>query len=241
MQLKYFLAASAASLSLAGGLAAPVHAQETTSTITGTVTSGGAPVAGATVEVLDTNTGATSTVTTTGSGSFTATGLRSGDSYTVTVTAPGYETAQVTEVVTIVAQSYNLPIDLAAEGGEAIVVTASRLPGAGSISQGPVTALSAEDIENVASVNRDIRDLSRRDPFARLDDNPAAAARSASRAKTRATTSSRSMASPSATTSASTPTDCPAAARRSRSTRSASSRPRSRRTTCARATSRAAR
>ena len=172
MQLKYFLAASAASLSLAGGLAAPVHAQETTSTITGSVTSGGAPVAGATVEVLDTNTGATSTVTTTGSGSFTATGLRSGDSYTVTVTAPGYETAQVTEVVTIVAQSYNLPIDLAAEGGEAIVVTASRLPGAGSISQGPVTALSAEDIENVASVNRDIRDLSRRDPFARLDDTP---------------------------------------------------------------------
>ena len=37
MQLKYFLAASAASLSLAGGLAAPVHAQETSSSIRGTV------------------------------------------------------------------------------------------------------------------------------------------------------------------------------------------------------------
>jgi hypothetical protein len=172
MQLKFLLAASAASVSLACGIAAPVHAQETTSTISGTVTSGGAPVAGATVEVLNTATGATSTITTSGSGSFSASGLRPGDSYTVTVNAPGYESTQVTDVVTQVAQSFNLPIDLAAQGGEAIVVTASRLPGAGSISQGPVTALSAEDIEKVASINRDIRDLSRRDPFARLDDTP---------------------------------------------------------------------
>ena len=172
MQLKFFLAASAASLSITCGLAAPAHAQETTSTITGTVMSAGAPVAGASVQALDTATGATSSATTGPSGSFSLTGLRAGDSYTVNVTAPGYATAQVTDVVTVVAQTYQVPIELAAEGGQAIVVTASRLAGAGTVSQGPATVLNSAQIANVASVNRDIRDLSRRDPFARLDDTP---------------------------------------------------------------------
>lgn len=172
MQLKYFLAASAASVSLACGLAAPVHAQETTSTIRGTVTSGGNGVAGATVDILDTATGARSTVTTTSTGSFDVSGLRAGDSYTVTVTADGYESSTITDVVTVVSQNYDLPISLTATGGAAIVVTATRLPGAGSVSQGPATVLGAAQIANVASVNRDIRDLSRRDPFARLDDTP---------------------------------------------------------------------
>ena len=172
MQLKYFLAASAASLSLACGLAVPVHAQETTATITGTVTSGGAPVAGASVEVRDTATGSSQTLTTSAAGAFSVSGIRSGDSYSVNVTAPGYSSAQVTDVVPLAGQSYQIPVDLAAEGGNAIVVSASRLRGAGSVSQGPATVLGIEQIANVASVNRDIRDLSRRDPFARLDDTP---------------------------------------------------------------------
>jgi hypothetical protein len=171
MNLKYFLAASAASLSIAVTLATPAMAQETTSTIRGTVTGAGTPVAGATVEILDTATGATSTSTTNAAGAFNATGLRAGDTYTVSVTAGGFSSAQITDVITVVAQVYELPIDLAPEGQE-IVVTATRLKGAGSISQGPATVLSVEDIAKTASLNRDIRDLSRRDPFARLDDTP---------------------------------------------------------------------
>lgn len=77
-----FLAASAASIAVAGVLAAPAFAQETTSTIRGGVLSEGSPVAG--------------------------------DRYTVSVSAPGYASAQVTGVVTVLAQSYELPIDLAA-------------------------------------------------------------------------------------------------------------------------------
>ena len=171
MHLRYLLAASVASVSLACGLAAPVAAQETTSTIAGTVTSGGAPVAGASVEVLNTATGARSTATTTGSGGFTFSGLRAGGPYTVSVSASGYADTQVTDVQAIVAQTYNLPIALSPQG-DAIVVTATRLQGAGSISQGPATVLDSAQIDKIASVNRDIRDLSRRDPFARLDDSP---------------------------------------------------------------------
>jgi hypothetical protein len=171
MYFRHFLAASAASLSLACALATPAVAQETTSTIRGVVASSGNPVAGATVEVLDTNTGAKSTVTTTDAGGFAVSGLRAGDNYTVTVTAPGYASSTITDVVTVLAQAYELPVDLTAEGQE-IVVSATRIQGAGSISQGPTTVLSAAKIANIASINRDIRDLSRQDPFARLDDTP---------------------------------------------------------------------
>ncbi|WP_394659060.1 carboxypeptidase regulatory-like domain-containing protein [uncultured Novosphingobium sp.] len=171
MHLRYLLAASAASVSLAGALATPAMAQETTSTIAGTVLSDGQPVAGAQVEVLNTATGGRSTATSSSNGSFTVTGLRPGGPYTVTVRADGFADTQVTEISTVVAQSFNLPVNLVAQG-DAIIVTASRLKGAGSISQGPATVLTADDISQVATINRDVRDLMRRDPFARLDDSP---------------------------------------------------------------------
>mgnify|MGYP001031010932 CR=1 FL=1 len=159
----------------AAALIAPVAAtaQETTSTIRGSVTSGGAPVAGATVTIVNVPTGTTSTTVTDGSGGFIANGLRPGGPYTVSVTATGFTKTQVTDVNTTVAQVYELPVELQAEGSaQDVVVTASRLPNARTVSQGPATVLTAADIAKVATVNRDIRDLERRDPFARLDDSP---------------------------------------------------------------------
>ena len=160
---------------------AAVSAQETTSSIRGTVTASGAPVAGATVEIVNVPSGTTSTVTTDAAGSFNAGGLRVGGPFRVTVRAAGYPDTTVTDIQTVVTQAYELPIELtevaaqaeepAADGGE-IVVSASRLPNARSVSQGPATVLSAAQIASVASVNRDVRDLMRRDPFARLDDTP---------------------------------------------------------------------
>ena len=64
MQLKYFLAASAASISLACGIAAPAHAQETSSAVRGTVTGDAGPVAGATVTVVHEPSGTTLSTTT---------------------------------------------------------------------------------------------------------------------------------------------------------------------------------
>lgn len=164
-----FLAAGVATMGMTVAMVAPAHAQETTSSIRGTVTSGGTAVAGATVEVENTATGAKATAVTTGSGGFTVNGLRPGGPYSVKVTADGYEAAQVTDIQTIVAQSFELPIDLPAQGGDEIIVTAANVIGAGSKASGPTTTLTAEDIMKVASVNRDIRDLMRRDPLARLD------------------------------------------------------------------------
>ena len=155
-----------------------VYAQETTSTIRGTVSAAGTPLPNATVDILDVGQGTRTTVVTNASGGFTASGLRPGGPYTVTVSAAGYSNFQVTDIQTIVAQAFELPVALnpvataeAAGGGE-IVVTASRLPGARNISQGPATVLNSRQVENVATINHDIRDLLRRDPFARLDDTP---------------------------------------------------------------------
>ena len=155
MQIKFFLAASAASWSLACGLVSPAYAQETTSTIRGNVTAAGAPVGGATVEIIDNSTGSKSSAITAPSGAFSVSGLRAGDSYSVSVSAAGFKGTQVTDIVTLAAQAYELPIDLGAQSdGDAIVVTATRLRGAGNVSQGPATVLNSAQIANVASINR---------------------------------------------------------------------------------------
>ncbi|MDE0879416.1 MAG: carboxypeptidase regulatory-like domain-containing protein [Sphingomonas bacterium] len=150
---------------------AAVSAQETTSQIRGTVTSGGQAVAGANITVLDVNSGTRSTSTTTSDGLFSFTGLRPGGPYTVTISsASGTQT--VTDIYTVVQQVYNLPIELADAGADAggdIVITASKVAGAGVRSDGPQTILTQADVAKVASVNRDIRDVERRDPFATID------------------------------------------------------------------------
>lgn len=173
MHFRTFLAASAASLSLACALATPAAAQETTSSIRGTVTSAGTPVADATVTIENTATGAATTVTTGADGTFAASGLRPGGPYKVTIAAPGAKTATVTDIYTAVGQAFGLPVDLASAelsgGGDEIVVQAVRIRGAGSTSAGPVSVLDAEAISKIASVNRDIRDIAARDPFATLD------------------------------------------------------------------------
>lgn len=153
----------------AAALIAPyaVHAQETTSAIRGSVNANGSPVGGATVTVTDTRTGSRSSTTTDSSGNFTFNGLTAGGPYTVEVSGPaGAQT--VTDILTVVQQPYDLPIDLTSNE-DVIVVTASTIRGAGVTSDGPQTVLAARDIAKVASVNRDIRDVERRDPFANLD------------------------------------------------------------------------
>ena len=149
-------------------VATPAAAQETTSTISGTVTAAGAPVRNATVTIVHVPSGTRTVVRTNDAGAYSAGGVRTGGPYTVTASARGYADSQVTDVYTTLGQTFELPLTLA-RSENAIVVTASRVRGARTISSGPATVLTANDISKVASVNRDIRDLMQRDPFASLD------------------------------------------------------------------------
>lgn len=166
-----------AGCALAALATSAAYAQETTSSIRGTITAAGAPVANATVTIIHVPSGTRATATTDTSGTFSASGLRVGGPFTVTVNAAGFNETQVTDIGTIVGQPYDLPIELTPEatGGE-IVVTASNVRGARVVSTGPTTVLNATAISKVASINRDIRDLMRRDPYANIDKSSATAA-----------------------------------------------------------------
>lgn len=149
---------------------AAASAQETTASIRGSVTASGAPVNGAAITITDTSSGTVSRSSTDAQGLFTANGLRAGGPYTIDVTSPSGNT-QVTDIFTVIGAPYDLPIDLGKSdaGGPDIVVTASSIKRAGATSDGPQTVLSQRDVAKVASVNRDIRDIERRSPFATYD------------------------------------------------------------------------
>jgi hypothetical protein len=146
---------------------AAIHAQETTSSIRGQVSSAGAPVAGAEVTIVNVPSGTRSTVTTDADGNYSAQGLRVGGPYTVTVNAGGLEPATVTVPSLTAGEPFLVPIDLVGAGQE-LIVTGSRGPRREQ-SQGPITTLTRNEIEGVASVSRDVRDIARRDPFANID------------------------------------------------------------------------
>ena len=156
--------ASIAALALASATA--IHAQETTAIIRGSVASAGTPVANAQVTVTNVPSGTVSRAVSDSSGGFTVAGLRTGGPYTVAVASTSGNST-VTDIFLTVGSPYDLPIDVASASD--IVVTASSVKRAGVVSDGPQTTLNAVDISKVASINRDIRDIERRSPFATLD------------------------------------------------------------------------
>ncbi|WOE76450.1 TonB-dependent receptor [Alterisphingorhabdus coralli] len=175
MQLRYYLAASAASLSLACGLATPAAAQQIVSGIEGSVTDAdGNALPGATVVVTDTRTNTERTTNAGNNGTFRIGQLPPGGPYTVTVTAPGYAGQSVESVFTNISgnTSFNFRLDAAAADvvTDVIVVTAARA-GVTQVAVGPGTAFGTDVLENFPSVTRDIRDIIRIDPRVSLEQN----------------------------------------------------------------------
>ncbi len=170
MQLKYFLAASAASLSMAAGLAAPAHAQQITSGIEGNVTdANGATISGASVVITDTRTGSVRRLTTSADGYFRADSLVTGGPYTVTATAPGFEGQTVNNVNINLSGNTSLSFELSAGADDNIIVVTATQAGVSQLAIGPGTSFGAEELEAFPSITRDIRDIIRIDPRVSLD------------------------------------------------------------------------
>ncbi|ODP36695.1 TonB-dependent receptor [Sphingomonas turrisvirgatae] len=147
---------------------AAASAQQITSGIVGTVTDdAGSPLAGAEVVITDTRTGAARTLTTTATGSFSATGLVTGGPYTVAVTSAGFEGQTVENINTTLQGNTSLTFALSSGAGE-IVVTGSRVR-ATTLAVGPGTSFGAEVLAAAPSFNRDVRDIIRIDPRVSLD------------------------------------------------------------------------
>jgi len=168
MQIRYYLAASAAALSIATAISTPAMAQQITTGIEGTVVDdAGAPVIGATVEITDTRTGNTRTISTGSTGSFNATGLTTGGPYTVSVNADGFEGQSIENLETSLQGNTSLAFTLTSGSGE-IVVTGSRVR-VSQLAVGPGQSFTSEILENAPTFNRDVRDIIRIDPRVSLD------------------------------------------------------------------------
>jgi outer membrane receptor protein involved in Fe transport len=138
-------------------------AQETTSALRGQVTdNAGNALSGATVTIVHTPTGTRSVQTTNEAGVYDARGLRVGGPYTVEISANGYQGEKFENIFLTVGATSRLNADL--EGGIAeVVVSASAIRDANQI--GASTNLDRDQIDAIVSINRDIRDLARRDPL----------------------------------------------------------------------------
>lgn len=172
MKLKYLLAASAAGLTTAVVLPAPVAAQQITSGVEGTVTDdSGAPLAGATVVVTDTRTGASRTLTTSADGSFRASSLLPGGPYTVTVTAAGFEGQSIEDQFINISgnTSYSFALTSSAAGADNLIVVTAERVGVQQLAVGPGTAFGVETLESFPSITRDVRDIIRIDPRVSLE------------------------------------------------------------------------
>jgi hypothetical protein len=149
----------------------PAYAQVTTSGVSGTVQkSDGTPAADASVTITDTRTGFKRTVVATPTGAFDVRNLNVGGPYTVSVTAPGEQSTQVTDIFLDLGAPTDVNLQFSgATGGDVIVITATQA-GATPIAIGPSSVFSLEDLQSEPAVNRDLKDIVRADPRIYLDE-----------------------------------------------------------------------
>jgi outer membrane receptor for ferrienterochelin and colicin len=157
---KFMSSAAVTALGLAAATSA--YAQETTSAVRGAIVGQvGEPIANADITVTHVPSGTRSVTRSNADGAFDARGLRVGGPYKIEVKAANFESRVVENLFFTVGDPAEVEIDLIPAGQEIVVTAiAPRSTAAGS-----ATALGADAIEGVVSVNRDIRDLARRDPL----------------------------------------------------------------------------
>ena len=146
--------------------AATAQAQNTTSAVGGKVTTAdGRPVAGATVTIQHVESGSVSNVVTDNEGRYNARGLRVGGPYTITITKDGI--VEKREGVFLqLADTTPLDVKIGAAQRETIVVTGTSLA-ADKINpnaMGAQTNIGRQELESLASVQRNLQDYARVDP-----------------------------------------------------------------------------
>lgn len=167
---KAFLAASAASVSVAGVIATPAAAQQITSGVQGRVVDdAGNAIPNASVAVTDTRTGSTRQLVTGSDGGFRAGNLVTGGPYTITATAPGFEGQTVENVRINLSGDTSLAFSLSRSAQEATIVVTAARANVTQLALGPSSSFNEEVLESFPSITRDVRDLIRIDPRVSLD------------------------------------------------------------------------
>ncbi len=149
-----------------------VFAQEITAEIRGTVADdAGNPIANATVRVTDERTARTRTTNTNNQGVFSARNLQVGGPYIIEVSANGYGSQRLEDTNVSISGDTLLTFALttAAVGSIEEVVVVSKRAVLQQRALGPNSSFSLDTLESFPSIARDVRDIIRIDPRARID------------------------------------------------------------------------
>lgn len=151
--------------------ATPAFAQETTSSIRGTVVNAsGETLSGVSVTITHVPSGASKTITTNSSGVFQARGLRVGGPYVVRLADGSEFTARTLEGINLQLAQV-AAVRLVATSGDAevdeIIVTGQAI--SSSIKTGAASNYSRDDIDAMNSTTRDIKSVLRMDPKVWID------------------------------------------------------------------------
>ena len=167
-----FLRSSIAAALLSLFLVATATAQETTTTVRGTVTGpDGGPAGGQSVSITDTRTGSVRRATTSASGAFNISGLPVGGPYTIRVESQQYQDAIVTDVFTNLSAAASFDIALGEDDQiEEITVTAQQVATI-QLAIGPGTAFDRQQLQEMPSIARQVRDVIRIDPRVQIGRN----------------------------------------------------------------------
>lgn len=175
MKLMKTLTAGAAAIALTTAFATvttPVMAQITTSEIRGQVTNeSGAPLSGVTVTIVDTRTGAARNLTTDANGSFAARNLTVGGPYTVSTSLGGYQPERIEGVVVSLGSATVLSLDLASSTSQDQILVVGTRANVAEVAIGPNSTFNLDTLENLPSIDRDIRDVIRLDPRVTIDED----------------------------------------------------------------------
>jgi len=154
---------------IAVALVAPLAmAQETTAQLNGyVVDADGQPVAGSNVTIVHLPSGTSAGTTTSASGQFSATGLRIGGPYRVTAQASGMQEATVEDLYTRLAERTSVTLvtqPIAQLAGVEVTGASER-----DVTIGAGSRFGAQEVRELPSISRDIKDVVRIDPKAWVD------------------------------------------------------------------------
>lgn len=142
-------------------------AQVTTASMSGSVTSNGEAIIGASVVALHEPSGTTYGTITNIDGRFSLQGMRSGGPYKITISYIGYQTSVYKDITLQLGETFNVNAELK-EGTELldeIVVTASKSKFSNE-KTGATLNISNEKISSIPTINRSVQDIARLSPYA---------------------------------------------------------------------------
>jgi hypothetical protein len=166
MMTKSKLNRVAIAVAMSVGLSTAAIAQETSSSIKGTLVGPmGNPAAGTTVTITHVPSGSAKVITLGANGQFSLQGLRVGGPYTIELDSDKFDDKTISDVYLQLGEPLVLNLALTDDASmERIEVTASQIGSNVFGQKSPASIFDLEDIQSAPAANRDLKDIVRVDP-----------------------------------------------------------------------------